>query len=84
MTNHKCTLKNLPQVLFCHVYYHQKAKYYRHITIQQLDWACGKMRNLPESPTLQKGIIGKRMLKSKAARKGRPKNDGKDSTLIQT
>ena len=41
------------------------------------------MRNLPESPTLQKGIIGKRMLKLKAARKGRPKNDAKDSTWIQ-
>ena len=29
---------------------------------------------------LQKGIIGKRMLKVKAAQKGRPKNGAKDST----
>ena len=42
------------------------------------------MRNLPESPTLQKGIIGKRMLKLKAARKGSPKNDAKDSTWIES
>ena len=42
------------------------------------------MRNLPESPTLQKGISGKRMLKLKAARKGRPKNDAKDSTWIES
>ena len=33
---------------------------------------------------LQKGIIGKRMLKVKAAQKGRPKNDAKDSTWIQS
>ena len=33
---------------------------------------------------LQKGIIGKRMLKVKAARKGRPKNDAKDSTWTQS
>ena len=33
---------------------------------------------------LQKGIIGKRMLKVKAAQKGRPKNDVKDSTWIQS
>ena len=32
---------------------------------------------------LQKGIIGKRMLKVKAAWKGRPKNDIKDSTWTQ-
>ena len=32
---------------------------------------------------LQKGIIGKRMLKVKAPRKGRSKNDVKDSTSIQ-
>ena len=33
---------------------------------------------------LQKGIIGKRMLKVKATRKGRPKNDTKDSTWTQS
>ena len=33
---------------------------------------------------LQKGIIGKRMLKVKAAQKGRPKNDVKHSTWIQS
>ena len=33
---------------------------------------------------LQKGIIGKRMLKVKAAQKGRPKSDVKDSTWIQS
>ena len=33
---------------------------------------------------LQKGIIGKRMLKVKGARKGRPKNDVKDSTWTQS
>ena len=33
---------------------------------------------------LQKGIIGKRMLKVKAAQKGRPKNDVKRSTWIQS
>ena len=33
---------------------------------------------------LQKGIIGKRMLKLKAAQKGRPKNDVKHSTWIQS
>ena len=33
---------------------------------------------------LQKGIIGKRMLKVKAAQKDRPKNDVKDSTWIQS
>ena len=40
VTIHKYTLKNLPLTLFCHVYYHQKAKYYKHITIQQLDSTC--------------------------------------------
>ena len=33
---------------------------------------------------LQKGIIGKRMLKVKATRKDRPKNDVKHSTWIQS
>ena len=33
---------------------------------------------------LQKGTIGKRMLKVKAARKDRPKNDVKHSTWIQS
>ena len=33
---------------------------------------------------LQKGIIGKRMLKVQAGQKGRPKNDVKDSTRIQS
>ena len=33
---------------------------------------------------LQKKIIGKRMLKVKAARKGRPKDNVKDSTWIQS
>ena len=33
---------------------------------------------------LQKEIISKRMLKVKAAEKGRPKNDVKDSTWIQS
>ena len=33
---------------------------------------------------LQKGIIGKRMLKVKSAQKGRPKNDVKHSTWIQS
>ena len=33
---------------------------------------------------LQKGIKGKGMLKVKAAQKGRPKNDVKDSTCIQS
>ena len=33
---------------------------------------------------LWKGIIGKRMLKVKAARKGRPKTDVKDSTWTQS
>ena len=33
---------------------------------------------------LQKGIIGKGMLKVKAAQKGRPKNDAKDPTCIQS
>ena len=33
---------------------------------------------------LQKGIIGKRMLKVKAAQKGRPKNDVKHSAWIQS
>ena len=33
---------------------------------------------------LQKGIIGKRMLKVKATGKGRPKNDTKDSTWTQS
>ena len=33
---------------------------------------------------LQKGIIGKRMLKVKGAQKGRPKNGAKDSTWIQS
>ena len=33
---------------------------------------------------LQKGIISKRMLKVKAAQKGRPKNDVKHSTWIQS
>ena len=31
---------NLPQILLSNVYCHQKAKYYKHITIQQLDWTC--------------------------------------------
>ena len=35
-------------------------------------------------PLLQKGVIGKRILKVKAARKGRPKNNVKDSTWIQS
>ena len=33
---------------------------------------------------LQKGIIGKRTFKVKATRKGRSKNDVKDSTWIQS
>ena len=33
---------------------------------------------------LQKGIISKRMLRVKAAQKGRPKNDVKHSTWIQS
>ena len=33
---------------------------------------------------LQKGIIGKRMLKVKASQKGRPKNDVKHSSWIQS
>ena len=31
---------SLPQILLSNVYYHQKAKYYKHITIQQLDSTC--------------------------------------------
>ena len=54
-------------MLSCHLYYHQKAKYYKHNTIQQLDML--KIWNLRESPTTQKGIIGKRMLKVKADQK---------------
>ena len=38
-------------MLFCHLQYHQKAKYYKHNTIQQLDSTCWKMWNLRESWT---------------------------------
>ena len=67
-------------MLLCHIYYHQKAKYYKHIIIQQWTWHAEKCEICERIQLLQKGIIGKRMLKVKAAQKGRPKNGAKDST----
>ena len=71
----------MPLMVFFHVYYHQKAKYYKHITIQQ---HAEKYKICERVHLLQKGIIGKRMLKVKAAQRGRSKNDVKDSTWIQS
>ena len=59
-------------MFFCHVYYHQKAKKNEKCEI------CERVQ------LLQKEIISKRILKVKAAEKGRPKNDVKDSTWIQS
>ena len=59
-------------MFFCNVYYHQKAKKNEKCEI------CERVQ------LLQKEIISKRMLKVKAAEKGRPKNDVKDSTWIQS
>ena len=44
----------------------------------------GKCEICERVQILQKGIIGKRMLKIKAAQNGRPKNDVKHSTWIQS
>ena len=78
--------KNLPQMLLCIVYCHQKAKYYKHITFQQLDSTCWKRSNLRESPTTPETdyCIDKRMIKVKTALKGRLKNDSKDCTYTQS
>ena len=67
-------------MLFCPVYCHQNAKYYKFITIQQLD-----SREICERIQLrQKGIIDKKMLKVKSAWKARPKNDVKGFTPTQS
>ena len=70
-------------MLFCHVYYHQKAKYYKHIAIQELDWTCWKCQICERVQLLQKGIIDNRMLKVNPAQKGRTKYHVRDSTWIQ-
>ena len=85
VTIQKYSLKNLPQMLLCIAYCHQKAKYYKHITVQQLDLTCWKMSNLRESPTTPETdyCIDKRIIKVKTALKGRPKNHSKDCTCTQ-
>ena len=56
-------------MLFCHLYYHQKAKYYKHNTIQQMDSWCWKMWNLRESNYSRKGLLAKECLKYRLVRK---------------
>ena len=47
-------------------------------------WDAEKCEICERVQILQKGIISKRMLKVKAAQKGRPKNDVKHSAWIQS
>ena len=66
-------------MLLCNIYCHQKKKYYIN-TLPFNNWTqhaekCDLCRKIQ---LLQKGVIGKRMLKVKAAQKGRPKIDVKD------
>ena len=84
MKIHKYALKNLPLMLFCHVHHHQKAKIISTSPFNNWTRHAEKCEICERVQLLQKGIIGKRMLKVKAAQKGRPKNDVKHSTWIQS
>ena len=66
-------------MLFCSVYYHQKANIN---TSPFYNWTqhAEKCEICERAQLLQKGVTGKWMLKLKAAWKDRPKNDVKDST----
>ena len=70
-------------MLLCNIYCHQKKKYYINTSPlnnwTQLAEKCDLCQRVQ---LLQKGVIGKIMLKVKAAQKGRPKIDVKDSTWI--
>ena len=70
--------------MFCHAYYHQKAKYYKHSPFNNWTWHAAKSDICENVQILQKGVIGKRILKVKAAQKGRPKIDVKHSIWIQS
>ena len=71
-------------MLFCHVHHHQKAKIISTSPFNNWTRHAEKCEICERVQLLQKGIIGKRMLKVKAAQKGRPKNDVKHSTWIQS
>ena len=71
MTVHKFTLTNLPLMLFCHVYYHQKTKCYKHHSTTGFNML--KNAKFARVQLLQKGIIDKIMLTFNPAQKGRPK-----------
>ena len=70
VTIHKFTLTNLPLMLYYHVYYHQKTKCYKHLSTTGLNML--KNARFARVQLLQKGIIGKIILKVNA-RKGRQK-----------
>ena len=71
-------------MLFCHVHHHQKAKIISTSPFNNWTRHAEKCGICERVQLLQKGIIGKRMLKVKAAQKGRPKNDVKHSAWIQS
>ena len=71
-------------MLFYHVHHHQKAKIISISPFNNWTRHAEKCEICERVQLLQKGIIGKRMLKLKAAQKGRPKNGVKDSTWIQS